>query len=76
MNQKPLTRNRSGNRRDRNPTPAQIRQRKSAIQAGWASREKQHRRVDSRHPVADPRFQAHLRFIKFLVALESQSKPG
>jgi len=77
MNQKSLpqnrSENRSENRRGRNPTPAQIRRRKSAIQAGWALREKQYRRIDSRHPVADPRLQAHLRFIKFLVALDAQS---
>lgn len=56
------------------PTPAQISKKRNAIQAGWSTREKQRRRIDAKHPAADARFQAHLRFIQFLVELEAQSE--
>ncbi|WP_437224787.1 hypothetical protein SH661x_003782 [Planctomicrobium sp. SH661] len=56
------------------PSPAQIAKERSAIRNGWSTGEKQKRRVDAKHETMDPRSQAHLRFIRFLVELEAQNR--
>ncbi|WP_437186296.1 hypothetical protein SH668x_003444 [Planctomicrobium sp. SH668] len=53
------------------PTPARIAKERVSIQATWTTRERQRRRVDQSHKKADPRIQAQLRFIKFLLEYEA-----
>lgn len=67
------SRNRSRKTREKIPTAAQISRQRTAIQSGWSTREKQHRRIDGKHQIADARFQAHVQFLRFLVELEAQN---
>jgi len=65
---------RSRKTRETVPSPAQISRQRVEIQSGWSMREKQRRRVDSKHPAADARLQAHVRFLQFLIELETQNR--
>jgi len=72
MNTKNSARSRTRSARVHSPSPVQISRQRAAIQSGWSTREKQRRRMDGKHPAADARLQAHLRFLQFLMDLDAQ----
>ncbi len=57
----------------RNPSVCEIARKRETIQAGWSSEERRRRRPEPRTRAADPRLQAHLRFIEFLIATQGKS---
>lgn len=56
------------------PSKSQIARERHAIQSTWSTREKQRRHTGKKQSQQDSRFQAHVRFIKFLMELETSQR--
>lgn len=56
------------------PKPSQIQRRRREIQTNWSATERRSRAACFREDQADRRFEAHLRFVEFLLSRAEQGE--